>query len=57
MADKKISQLATVTPTTDDFISVVDNADLTVTKKATVGSLPVSTSTQSALDNKVDKIT
>jgi hypothetical protein len=48
-ADKKISALNSVTPTSDDVIAVVDLADLTQTKKATLASLPVSTATSSAI--------
>ena len=57
MPDKKISQLGAVTPTTDDVIAVVDQADLTVTKKATLASLPVSDATNTALGTKADSST
>ncbi len=57
MADKKISQLGAVTPTTDDVIAIVDQADLTVTKKATLASLPVSDATNTALGTKADSST
>lgn len=50
MPDKKISQLTNLaSPTNDDVISIVDQADLTKTYKATVGSLPVSTATSTAI--------
>ncbi len=55
--DKKISQLGAVTPTTDDVIAIVDQADLTVTKKATLASLPVSDATNTALGTKADSST
>ncbi len=50
MPDQKISQLTNLgSPTTDDVVSIVDQADLTKTYKATLGSLPVSSATSSAI--------
>lgn len=54
MPDKKISQLDTVTPTSDDLIAVVDSSDLTKTKKSTLASLPLSDEAVAALSVKED---
>lgn len=54
--NKKISQLTTAVPTSDDLFAFVDNADLSETKKAALSAMPVSTATQTALNDKVDKV-
>jgi hypothetical protein len=54
MADQKISQLTTkATPVSNDTTVVVDSAAPTTNKKITLGSLPVSTAQQTAIDAKV----
>lgn len=55
--NNKITQLTSVTPTTDDIIPVVDLSDPTVTKKAALSDLPLSTAATSALNAKVDTTT
>ena len=58
MADQKISQLTTkATPTTSDVLPIVD-VTAGDNKKITIGTLPVSTAAQTAIDAKVqDSIT
>lgn len=51
----KISELTTATPTTDDFLVFVDNADNT-TKKATIASLPTSVYTDEQAQDAVGTI-
>jgi hypothetical protein len=54
MADQKISQLTTkATPVSNDTTVIVDSAAPTTNKKITLGSLPVSTAQQTAIDAKV----
>lgn len=55
MADSKISALTTkATPTTSDLTNILDAAAANADKKITLGSLPVSTAQQSAIDAKVE---
>jgi hypothetical protein len=52
MSNKKITELTELTtPTTDDVLPLVDIAT-NATKKAQLGSLPISSATQTALDAK-----
>ena len=52
MSNKKITELTELTtPTTDDVLPLVDIAT-NETKKAQLGSLPISSATQTALDAK-----
>lgn len=51
MPDAKISSDSTVTPVWADFIPIVQSG---ANKKSTIASLPISTSTQTALDAKLD---
>lgn len=55
MADTKITALTLFTPVGTDVIPVVD-LGTTITKKATIASLPVSTATQTALDGKANTL-
>jgi hypothetical protein len=53
MSDLKISQLPTkATPIAADIVPIVDSVD-TTNKKITIGTLPISTATQTALNAKV----
>lgn len=54
MADSKISQLTSWTPTWTDITNFVQSW---LDKKTTFNNLPISTATQTAIDNKVDKVT
>ncbi len=53
MPDLKISQLTSWTPTTSDTTTFVQGW---VNKQSTIGELPISTATQSALDTKVETV-
>ena len=55
MSDKKISQLTQKNvPEANDLAVVVDSSDPTSNKKITLGTLPISTDTQTALNLKLD---
>lgn len=56
MSDSKISALPTkAVPISADILPIVDST-VTDNKKITIGSLPISTATQTALNAKVDKV-
>lgn len=56
MSNKKITELTELTtPTTDDVLPLVDIAT-NATKKAQLGSLPISSATQTALDAKQETL-